>query len=95
MMREMTDEQWEEAKRLQREQERAERESIESAIRAVYVRGDGILYACMDYPGGFACGACTRGELGPGPKTGDKCPSCDRVVLVERGPAPPYIGPRF
>jgi rubrerythrin len=91
----MTDEQWEKAKRIQRQADAAERERIENAIRAVYVRGDGVLYSCMAHDHGYTCGRCPTGFLGRGPKTDDRCPSCDHAVLVERGPAPPYIGPRF
>jgi hypothetical protein len=90
-MRDMTDEQWEEEKRLQREREKAEHKAIMEAIRSVLVqRGDAsIFYVCQQIPGGaWACGYCAKGLLGANPQRGDYC-SCGAVVnAVERGPAP-------
>lgn len=88
---EMTDEQWDEACRIEREREKAEHRAVMEAIRGVLVqRGDATLfYQCQQLQGGvWACGYCHSGLLGTNPQRGDYC-ACGAVVnAVQRGPAP-------
>lgn len=86
----MTDEQWDEACRIERKREEDERRRVMEAIRSVLVqRGNAsVFYHCQAIQGGaWVCGYCHKGLLGINPQKGDYC-SCGAVVnAVERGPA--------
>lgn len=65
-------------------------------ISAVYMRptGNDLYYTCQwrNEAGGWTCGGCGLGALGPEPKVGDVCDNCAlHVAAIRRGPPEPVL----
>jgi len=69
-------------------------ERTQEPITAVYVGSQQLMYVCQwrDEAGGYTCGRCGRGALGPIPKSEDSCKVCHaEVIYVRRGPPEPMV----